>query len=67
MRTQIDLNTWEIKYMVYNSPSKGWICDCTHFAIHGTPCHHIREIKKEQEELQQKPRSIRDMINLGLL
>ena len=67
MRTQLDSRTWEIKYTVYNSPGKGWLCDCPHFAIKGTPCHHIREIRKEQEGLKLKSRSIMDMVNLGLL
>jgi hypothetical protein len=67
MRTQIDSSTWEIKYTVYNSPSKGWVCDCPHFAIRGTPCYHIRDIKKEQEKLKTRARSISDLINLGLL
>ena len=70
MRTQLDSRTWEIKYTIYNSSGKGWLCDCPHFAIRGTPCHHIREIRKEQEGLKLKvhqARSIMDMVNLGIL
>jgi predicted nucleic acid-binding Zn finger protein len=51
---KIDCKTYQIKdYMIFNSDSKGFLCDCMSFVMNiqdnGTTkdCKHILRIKKE--------------------
>ena len=52
---QIDIKSYYVKsqsdpnrepYLVYNSDSKGFMCDCMWWSIHMADCKHILLIKK---------------------
>ena len=49
---QIDIKSYYVKgsekepYLVYNSDSKGWMCDCIWWSIHMKDCKHIVLVKK---------------------
>lgn len=50
---KIDCKTWQIKdYMIFNSDSAGWLCDCMAFVMNiedngnTKECKHILRIKE---------------------
>ena len=44
---KVDERTFQTKkYMIYNSESKGWLCDCLDFIFGNKNCKHIKRAKE---------------------